>query len=88
MVVDVDTGQNFRFPVNESVTMLSVLCETGVTPFTGLGGFFMFQSTRINAAAHFTNVNCIGAALTVELVNAFTFTRGRLGFVARAEDTY
>ena len=84
-VFDVDAGEDFRFPVNGSVAMLTVLCEAGVGPFTSFSSALVLLCTGVYATACLTNIDGFRFALAAESVNAFAFAGRGLSFVAGAE---
>ena len=55
-------------------------------PFAAFGSFFVFHSTCIYGSPGLTYINGLFTAATLEFVDAFAFTRGRLRFVFGAKD--
>ena len=85
-ILNADTREYFRIPVDVGVAVLAMLCQARVRPFGGVGGAFVFCRAGIDTTASLAEVCSFWPALALKLVNAFAFTRRGPRFVFSAEN--
>ena len=77
-------GKDLGCPIHRFLADLFVLRQARMRPVFRFGGSFMFFGASFDGSTGFTDIDGVGAAFAVELINAFAFAR-RTSFIFSAE---